>query len=196
MPDIQYKLTLQSESLNSGPYYVVTYSTGSATYFPVVSGSPAYLPNTGSNATVVITSGSYANLSFKLNNGVGGDCELCNNDVVYIVTGSAPAPPPTPAPTTPAPTTPSPTPAPGPTPAPTTPAPTTPAPTPSECSSTSWRINNSSNPYDVYWSGTNCDGGPLGGTVGAFSTLNGTGCVKDGTLTYTGFPIVTVSAIC
>ena len=37
----EYKLTLQSKGFNSGPYYVVTYSTGSATYFPVVSGSPA-----------------------------------------------------------------------------------------------------------------------------------------------------------
>jgi hypothetical protein len=196
MPNIQYQLTLQSEGVSSGPNYVVTYSTGSATYFPVINGSPAYLPNIGSTALVAITSGSYANLSFKLTNGTGG-CELCSNDVVYVVTGSTPTPPPTPAPTTPAPTTPAPTtPAPTPPPGP-TPSPTTPAPTPTpECESTSYRIDNSNNPYDVYWGGEDCDGNPIGGTVGSFSTLFGTGCVKDGTFTYTGFPTVSVAAIC
>jgi hypothetical protein len=129
MPNLGYQITLTSEGTNSGPYYVVTYSTGSITYFPVVGGSPAYLPSVGSTATVVITSGSYANLSFKLNNGTGGDCELCNNDVVYVVTGSTPTPSPTPSPT-PTPTaSPTPTPTASPTPTPT--ASPTPSPTPS-----------------------------------------------------------------
>jgi len=80
-----------------------------------------------------------------------------------------------------------------------TPGPTaTPAPTPTpdpECTSTEWMINNGANSYDVYWSGQNCNGNSIGGTVGAF-TIGYTGCVKDGTLTYTGFPYVTVSGYC
>jgi hypothetical protein len=84
MANSQYLITLQSEGANSGPYYVVTYSTGS-TYVPVISGSPAYLPNVGSTAFVIIPSASYTTLRFNLNNGIGGDCELCNNDVVYTV---------------------------------------------------------------------------------------------------------------
>lgn len=125
MPNAQYRLTLQSEGINSGPYYVVTYTTGS-TYYPVVAGSPAYLPNTGSIALVSIISGSYTTLRFKLNNGIGGDCELCNNDVIYTVV-EPPTPSPTPSPTptitpspTPTPTTPSPTPTPTPSPTPAT----------------------------------------------------------------------------
>jgi hypothetical protein len=134
MANIQYQLTLQSEGVSSGPYYVVTYSTGSATYFPVINGSPAYLPDVGSTALVVITSGSYANLSFKLTNGTGG-CELCNNDVIFVVTGSTPPPTPTPtASPTPTPTatpTASPTPTPTASPTPTPTASPTPSPTPS-----------------------------------------------------------------
>lgn len=85
MANLGYKLTLTSEASNSGPYYVVTYSTGS-TWMPVVSGSPAYLPDTGSTAIIVIPSASYSVLAFNLNNGTG--CELCDNDVVYVITGS------------------------------------------------------------------------------------------------------------
>ena len=86
-----YTLTLLSEGAGSGPYYVVTYTTGSV-YGPVQAGSPAYLPNVGSTDSVTIAEniGSFSYLAFKLNNGTGGDCELCNNSVIYTVTGSAP----------------------------------------------------------------------------------------------------------
>ena len=43
--NLHYKLHLQSEGLNSGPYYNVTYTTGS-TFYPVLVGTPAYLPTT------------------------------------------------------------------------------------------------------------------------------------------------------
>lgn len=68
----------------------------------------------------------------------------------------------------------------------------------SACSSvtcTEWRINNSANGFECYWSGTSCGGSPVGGTVAAYATVN-TGCVVDGTLTYTGFPTVTVLGYC
>ena len=84
--NIHYKLFLQSEGINSGPYYNVTYTTSSI-FYPVNVGSPAFLPNIGSTAIVGIESGSYIYLAFNLNNGVGGDCELCNNDVLYTVQG-------------------------------------------------------------------------------------------------------------
>jgi hypothetical protein len=135
MANLQYQLTLTSEGVSSGPYYVVTYSTGSGTYFPVINGSPAYLPNVGSTALVVIASGSYTNLLFKLNNGIGGGCDLCDNDVIFVVTGSTPPPTPTPtASPTPTPTatpTASPTPTPTASPTPTPTASPTPSPTPS-----------------------------------------------------------------
>jgi hypothetical protein len=73
-----------------------------------------------------------------------------------------------------------------------------PPPTPSvttECSATEYKIDNSSNGYDVYWSGYNCSGGLIGSTIGSYS-IGYTGCVADGTLTYSGFPMVTVEAIC
>ena len=93
MPNIQYQLTLQSEGINSGPYYVVTFASASSlTYYPVLAGSPAYLPNVGSTATVSIPSQSYSFLQFNLNNG-SGSCELCNNDIVFLVTGSIPVVP-------------------------------------------------------------------------------------------------------
>jgi hypothetical protein len=136
MANIQYLITLTSEGPSSGPNYIVTYSTGS-TYYPVVAGSPAYLPEVGSSAVITITSGSYTTLRFKLNNGTGGECEICNNDVVFTVIA-----PPTPTPTaspTPTPTatptaSPTPTPTASPTPTPTaSPTPTpTPSPTPAE----------------------------------------------------------------
>ena len=46
MPNLQYQFTLQSEALNSGPYYVVTFasaSTSPLTYFPVQSLYPIVL---------------------------------------------------------------------------------------------------------------------------------------------------------
>jgi hypothetical protein len=85
--NISYTLTLTSEGLNSGPYYNVTYTTSSI-FYPVTAGSPAYLPNVGSTAIVAIPSASYTNLAFNLNNGAGGDCEYCNNDLILVVTGS------------------------------------------------------------------------------------------------------------
>jgi len=80
-----------------------------------------------------------------------------------------------------------------------TPGPTpTPAPTATPdpgCTSTEWRIDNSSSGYDIYWAGDDCNGNPVGGTVGAYQ-IQYTGCVADYTLTYTGFPTVTIAAIC
>ena len=71
----------------------------------------------------------------------------------------------------------------------------TPTATANDCTSTVWRIDNSSSGYDIYWAGDDCNGNPVGGTVGAYQIAY-TGCVADYTLTYTGFPIVTVSAYC
>lgn len=85
MSILNYQLTLQSKGVNSGPYYNVTYTTSSV-YNPVTVGSPAYLPNVGSTATVGIPSDPFLYLAFNLNNG-GGDCGLCDNDVVYTVQG-------------------------------------------------------------------------------------------------------------
>jgi len=93
MPNLQYQITLTSEAANSGPYYNVTYTTASV-YNAVITGSPAYLPNVGNSAIVEIPSQSFSYLAFNLNNGIGG-CELCDNDVLFVVTGSAPAPAPT-----------------------------------------------------------------------------------------------------
>jgi hypothetical protein len=89
MPNIQYKLTLQSEALNSGPYYNVTFASSSSplTYYPVLIGSPVYLPDVSSSAVVQIPSQSYSFLQFNLNNGIGS-CELCDNNVTFLVTGS------------------------------------------------------------------------------------------------------------
>lgn len=86
---VSYQLTLTAEQDNSGPYYVVTYTTG-AYYVPVLAGSPAYLPNVGSTAIVQIpdAAASASYLAFNLNNGSG--CELCDNDVILVITGSAP----------------------------------------------------------------------------------------------------------
>jgi hypothetical protein len=73
-----------------------------------------------------------------------------------------------------------------------------PPPTPTvttECSATEYRIDNSSNGYDIYWGGQDCNGNSVGGTVGAYSIAY-TGCVADGTFTYTGFPSISIAAIC
>jgi hypothetical protein len=71
----------------------------------------------------------------------------------------------------------------------------TPTPTSDECSATEWKIDNSTRGIDCYWSGYNCSGALMGGTVGGYS-IGYTGCVADSTLTYTGFPIVTVAGYC
>ena len=89
MSNLSYQITLTSEAANSGPYYNVTYTTASV-YNPVLSGTPAYLPEVGDSVIVSIPSGSFSYLAFNLNNGVGGGCELCDNDVIFVVTGSAP----------------------------------------------------------------------------------------------------------
>ena len=94
MSNTQYRIQLTSEAANSGPYYVVTYTTGS-TYIPVISGSPAFLPNVGDSAIVVVPNTATSSyLAFNLNNGTSG-CAYCDNDVLLVVTGSAPAPAPT-----------------------------------------------------------------------------------------------------
>ena len=115
MADFKYKITLLTDGINplldgglSGPTYAVTYTTASV-YNSAISGSPAYLPNSGSVAYVNIPSGSFSYLAFKLTSSGS-----CTNNVIFTVIGSAPAP--TPAPT-PSPTpTPTPTPTPSPTP--------------------------------------------------------------------------------
>ena len=92
MPNVAYQLTLTSEQANSGPYYIVTYTTGS-TFVPVLAGSPAFLPNVGSTAIVQIPSAasSASYLAFKLNNeGDQGPCAYCDNDVILVITGSTP----------------------------------------------------------------------------------------------------------
>lgn len=86
-----YNLTLTSEQANSGPYYVVTYTTASI-YGPVLAGSPAFLPNVGSQAIVTISETSSSYLAFKLTNNTSG-CEYCNNNVILTITGSAPVVP-------------------------------------------------------------------------------------------------------
>ena len=140
MPNLSYKLTLTSEGINSGPYYNVTYTTASV-YYPVLAGSPAYLPNISSSVVVSIPSGSFSYLAFNLNNGIGGDCELCNNNVTLIVTGSAPTTSTTTTTTTAAPTT------------STTTTTTTAAPTTSTTTTTTTTI-----PYN-YYTFTPCAGG-------------------------------------
>jgi len=86
-----YRLTLTSEGANSGPYYVVTYTTASI-YGPVQAGSPVFLPNVGDSANVTIVEDSASYLAFKLTNNTSG-CEYCNNNVIITITGSAPVVP-------------------------------------------------------------------------------------------------------
>ena len=63
------------------------------------------------------------------------------------------------------------------------------------CNLVIYGINNTTSPYEVYWSGEDCDGNPLYGTVAAFT--NGyTRCLKETTLSYTGSPTITVNAYC
>jgi hypothetical protein len=88
MPDLSYQIQLTSIGSNSGPYYNVTFTTAS-TFFPVLTGTPAFLPTTNSIANVTIPSGSFDYLAFNLDNGVD-PCGLCDYDITVIVTGSAP----------------------------------------------------------------------------------------------------------
>jgi hypothetical protein len=81
-----FNLTLTQEGAASGPYYTVTFRSASI-YMPVVDGSPAYLPNVGSTALVTVPSASF--IQFKLANGTGGACEICDTAFTYIATGSA-----------------------------------------------------------------------------------------------------------
>jgi len=96
---VNFSITLNSAGGSSGPYYVVTYSTGSI-FMPVLSGSPAYLPTVGSFATVTVpsevTGSTY--LAFNLNNNFTGDpCSVCDTDVILIYTSGSPVPTPTPS---------------------------------------------------------------------------------------------------
>jgi len=88
MPNPIYQLTLQSEAANSGPYYNVTFTTASV-FNPVLIGTPAYLPNVGDSVFVTIPSGSISYLAFNLNNGIT-NCDYCDNNVLLVITGSAP----------------------------------------------------------------------------------------------------------
>jgi hypothetical protein len=125
---------------------------------------------------------------------IGHRC-VYNVDVNLTLNATTPTPTPTKT------HTPTPTPTITPTVTPTGGLSPTPTPTPSatptggECSATSWRIDNSSRGIDCYWGGLNCSGASMGGTVGAYS-IGYTGCVADGTLTYTGFPTVSVDGYC
>ena len=89
MPNPIYQLTLTSEAANSGPYYNVTYTTASV-FNPVLTGTPAYLPNVGDYVFVSIPTGSFSYLAFNLNNGATS-CDYCDNDVLLVITGSVPA---------------------------------------------------------------------------------------------------------
>lgn len=88
MANYAYLITLVSESFNSGPYYNVYYTTGS-NYITAISGSPAYLPNIGNTAVVIIPTGS---TGLRLNNKIGGDCELCDNNVDISLGGGGGTP--------------------------------------------------------------------------------------------------------
>jgi len=92
MSTTSYKIQLTTKGATGGPYYNVTYSTGS-TFYPVLSGTPAFLPTTSSTAIVEIPSGIYSYLAFNLDSG-GDPCGLCDYDYTFVVTGSPPPPPP------------------------------------------------------------------------------------------------------
>ena len=71
----------------------------------------------------------------------------------------------------------------------------TPSSTPPGESCTVWKIVNNSF-FDVTWSGIICGSET---STGGFITVGQTfytGCIKDGTLGYTGSPTITVDAIC
>jgi hypothetical protein len=94
MANLRYKLVLNPSAELSGPYYNVTFTTGStytSSYDPVLAGSPIYLPYTDSYGIVEIPTGSYSFLAFKLTS----TASYCDNTVRFIVTGSEPPVPPT-----------------------------------------------------------------------------------------------------
>jgi hypothetical protein len=88
MATLSYKIQLTTKGATGGPYYNVTYSTGSI-FYPVLSGTPAFLPTTSSTAIVEIPSGIFSYLAFNLDSGVD-PCGLCDYDYTFVVTGSAP----------------------------------------------------------------------------------------------------------
>jgi hypothetical protein len=92
MSTLSYRIQLTTKGTAGGPYYNVTYTTGS-TFYPVLAGTPAYLPTTSSTAVVTIPSGSFNYLAFNLDSGVD-PCGLCDYDYTFIITGSEPPPPP------------------------------------------------------------------------------------------------------
>jgi hypothetical protein len=71
----------------------------------------------------------------------------------------------------------------------------TPSATPSLETCTDWQIYNGGF-VEISWSGIRCGTETsVGGTISVGQTIF-TGCIKDGTLGYTGSPTITVSAIC
>jgi hypothetical protein len=59
-----------------------------------------------------------------------------------------------------------------------------------------YEIDNSAGGFEIEWSGLTCiTQSPVGGTVPANTVIN-TGCIIDGTLNYTGSPIISIVAIC
>ena len=70
-----------------------------------------------------------------------------------------------------------------------------PPPPPPECEATQWKIDNSASSFGSFYGGLDCDDNNVGGYVDAYN-IGFTSCIKDGTLTTTGFPVVTVDAIC
>jgi hypothetical protein len=70
-----------------------------------------------------------------------------------------------------------------------------PPPPPPVCASTQWKIDNSVSSFGSFYGGLDCDDNNVGGYVDAYN-IGFTVCIKDGTLTTTGFPVVTVDAIC
>jgi len=70
-----------------------------------------------------------------------------------------------------------------------------PPPPPPVCESTQWKIDNSASGLGSFYGGLDCDDNNVGGYVDAYN-IGFTVCIKDGTLTTTGFPVVTVDAIC
>jgi hypothetical protein len=70
-----------------------------------------------------------------------------------------------------------------------------PPPPPPVCESTQWKIDNSVSSFGSFYGGLDCDDNNVGGYVDAYN-IGFTVCIKDGTLTTTGFPVVTVDAIC
>ena len=101
--------------------------------------------------------------------------------------------PPTPTPTSTPSITPTPTNTPGLPPSTPTPTPSA-TPTGGDCTATSWRILNTTG-SSVIWSGFDCNGNSVGGVVYNGQTIV-TGCVADGTFTYSGSPTVTVAGYC